>query len=205
MNPDPPANDVDLSGWEPVTFHPSQCPLPRVPIRLRRYREEDREAVLAIYDANAPDRFPQGHRPTFEKFLEVAAHLHLTAPFEFLVVEEADSGEVIACGGASADREQPVNQLSYGLVAPDFQGHGIGATLLFARLVAVTTRPEMNFSYIFSVPKSIGYFLRFGFELYDEWTGEDGKRNPVAVLPYTLQSLASMVELLGERGHLLDL
>ncbi|MCX6953088.1 MAG: GNAT family N-acetyltransferase [Verrucomicrobia bacterium] len=169
-------------------------PAPTVAFRLRRYEPRDRAAVVELHDRNAPDRLPPNHRPTFEAFIDSGC-------VSFFVAE-SPAGEVLACGGVT-DYGDHAHTLMYGLVAPEHQGRRIGATLALARLALASRAPGGHLALIHAVPKSLGYYQRFGFAAYGTWT-EDGVAYPSAVMRYPRSDLREVELTLAQRGHLLD-
>ncbi len=185
-----------LRRWNaPNAIHRQLYPAPAIEMTFRRYRQRDRDAVLELHDSNAPGRFPENHRPTFEKHLD-------SDPHSFFVAESR-GGEVVACGGVSSVGDQ-VNILSYGLVSPKRQGCGIGSALTLARLAFATRVESHHFSLIFAVPKSLGFYRRFGYTECGEWDGEDGKKYPIAVLDYPHEVFGPIGARLEKRGLWID-
>ena len=151
--------------------------------------------MLDLHDSNARDRFPVGHRPVFEHFLD-------SPPSSFFVADAPEAG-VVACGGVLGGGEQ-VHTLCYGLVAPNHQGRGIGSAMVLARLVFATRIPGTHFSFIFAVPKSIGFYQRFGFSSQQTWKGEDQKDYPIGVLSYSSMAVTHIEGVLRKRGLLIN-
>lgn len=179
----------------PNLVHRQLYPPPGIEVRLRPYREEDWGTVLDIHDQNAPGRFPEGHRPHFERFIN-------SSPTSFFVVEAAHVG-VVACCGVSAVAEN-VHILCYGLVSPRYQGMRIGAMMTLARLCFATRTTGIHFSVILTIPKSIGYYQRFGYRQSGQWKADDGKLYPLGTLCYDSKILKPIAETLKRRGHYID-
>ncbi len=187
-----------LRRWvAPNAIHRQLFPRPSVDFRLRPYREPDRDAMLGLYDANAPDRFPEPDRLKFERFLDSDPES------DSYFVAESAGGEIVACGGVSLLHDR-VNVLSYGLVSPEHQGRGVGSALALARLTFATRVAGQNFSLIFAVPKSLGFYHRFGYVEVGAWDGDDGKQYPAAGLGYAHDVFEPIESILEERGLLID-
>src|SRR4051794_8060324 len=124
--------------WYTRLYHHIRGPNPlhptvwngRIPhIAFRRYRESDLHACVELYDLNAPGRFPK---------LEPPYGTTLASGRVYTLVAEKDR-KLIAAGGVSyrgvpgfSNRKAAI--LSFGLVHPDHQNHGIGTALVLARL-----------------------------------------------------------------------
>jgi GNAT superfamily N-acetyltransferase len=183
--------------FAPTAIHRQLYPGPEGSLRLRQYGEADRDGVVRIYRANAPGRFPAGHQPEFERYID-------GAPQSLFVAELKGREGVVACGGVMAVSDV-VHTLCYGMVSPEHQGRGIGSTLALARLVFATRKAGTHFSFIFAVPRSIGFYRRFGYrEAATKWRGPDGGDNPIAMLSYTSAVASSIERILGRRGHCID-
>ena len=170
-------------------------PASSIRFSFRNYQSKDREAVLAIYDSNAPERFPVGHRPHFEEFLNDCDN-------KYFIAESPEHG-VIASGGAYATGER-THTLCYGMVAPQFHGNGIGSALTLARLIFGTRGAGPHFSFIYALNESLSFYNRFGFSKVGKWTDENGKEHPLAVIGYEANVLAPIKKVLDKRNHLLD-
>ncbi len=181
--------------FAPNSLHRQLHPPPALAISFRPYCESDRTTVLDLHDQNAPARFPEGHRPKFEKFID--------SPDKTLLVVESDQAGVVACCGITAIGDN-VHVLCYGLVAREFQGMRIGATMTLARLCFATRNEGMHCSLIYAVPKSMGYYRRFGYAQTQMWQGEDGKQYPAGALAYNSRLLKPIADALRKRGHLID-
>ena len=130
----------------------------RTNIGVRELVPSDREACLQIYRDNEAGRFPDGVLPLFENFIARRDYLKLVC---------CTGNDIVAVGGITVIPGLLALQawLVFGLVAPSYQGHGIGTTLLLARLAALP-RPDGPTRLLLSnVPGSVGFFARFGFKL----------------------------------------
>lgn len=94
-------------------------PGPSVQVVFRTYSKADFDSCVEIYDANAPDRFQNDRRGDFLAYLS-------GCPQGLIVAEH--EGRVVGFAGL-VSYEADVHILVYGIVAPEFQGRGIGSTL----------------------------------------------------------------------------
>lgn len=124
--------------------------------RLRAYRNEDREACLALFDGNVPKYFAIEERQDFVSFLE-----KLPGPY-FVMVNEQE--EVVACGGyATSEKNRELAVLCWGMVRRDLHRHGVGTQLLEERLRLIAAEPHLSIVMIETSQHSCGFFERFGF------------------------------------------
>jgi len=122
---------------------------------IRVYEHRDRDASLAIYKANEPGRFPEGHFEEFAAELEKPGRL-------WLVIEDRE--ELVAVGGISLDKSQhSAAHLMFGMIHPDRHFQGFGTTLLFARLAALPCPDRWTTVYLSPVETSKTFYQRFGF------------------------------------------
>jgi GNAT superfamily N-acetyltransferase len=121
---------------------------------VRRYRAEDREACLAVFDGNVPDFFAASERVDFAAHLESAE--------SFLVLE--NGGVVLACGGVSV-LPSGWAVLDWGMVARAVQGQGLGRQLMLARLVLARGMPGLRGIRLETSQKTCGFYEGFGFRV----------------------------------------
>ncbi|MDH3975435.1 MAG: GNAT family N-acetyltransferase [Deltaproteobacteria bacterium] len=149
---------------------------------------------MRIYKENAPDRFPKGHLPSFEEYLD-------KDPLSFFVAQTPDN-EIIACGGVT-DIGLKFHILCYGMVDPAFQNCRVGSTMVLARMAFATRYSGDHTSIIYSVPRSIGFFERFGYKEVNKWTDEEGHSYPIAANRYSREIFDPIKRILDKRGHLI--
>lgn len=178
-------NEIERQLWPAAKFR----------FYIRAYEAKDREALLHLYDANAPDRFPEGSRPDFEKFLDTEE--------KSLFVVENPQLRLLACGGVAAINPL-VHILCFGLVDPEFQGQRIGTTLTLARLVFATRTSGTHCSIISAVSKSMSFYQRFGYERASTWKAPDDAEHPIGLLAYDPRVMDPIRTVLKRRGFLID-
>lgn len=123
-------------------------------VTLREYRPEDREGCLAVLDANTPEYFAPEERAAFETFLE-------DVPGTYLVL--VDENRIIGCGGYIPVPDTREAHTSWGMVHPDYKGHGLGKRLFQARIDAVKARQDANRIRVITSPMTASFFVPFGF------------------------------------------
>jgi GNAT superfamily N-acetyltransferase len=131
--------------------------------KIRRYREEDRKAVLAAFRSNVPDHFPASEEAWLRSALDEP-----DGPF-FVAVE---GGEVVAFGGYELSSFYDLGTLVFGLVRADRHGAGIGRALLHYRLLHMAGRRQRpRWVTVDTHPHTAGFFERCGFEAIARWPG----------------------------------
>lgn len=127
-----------------------------VPCTIRDYTPEDREACLAVYHSNVPDPCPEAILPLCERFLDEGT--------SYLLVVEHE-GRVVGCGGLELRGEGPFAHLFFGFLHKEWQGRGLGSTLLAARLSLIEHEGQVITVHLEADTGAAGFFGRFGFKL----------------------------------------
>lgn len=132
-------------------------------MRIRRYQETDRKAVLAAFRSNVPAHFPASEEAWLRSCLDDP-----DGPL-FVVVEGA---EVVGFGGYELSDFYNLATLVFGLVRADRHGAGIGKLLLTYRL-AHMAKQKMRPRYVTvdTHPHTAGFFERCGFVEIARWPG----------------------------------
>lgn len=131
--------------------------------RIRRYRPDDRKAVLAAFRSNVPDHFPASEEAWLRSALD-------NPDGPFFVVVEAD--EVVAFGGYELSDFYDLGTLVFGLVRADRHGIGIGRALLHYRLLHMAGRKRRpRWVTVDTHPHTARFFERCGFEVIARWPG----------------------------------
>ncbi len=122
------------------------------PLLVRRYRRDDRQACLALFEGNIPDSFFPHEIPKFMEFLDC-----FCGPY--LVVEE--SGNLVGCGGL-ADHPDDLT-LCWGMVARTRQRQGVGRLLLQVRLALADRIPGGRLVRLNTSQRTAPFFEKEGF------------------------------------------
>ena len=132
-------------------------------IRIRRYRQDDRKAVLAAFRSNVPAHFPASEEAWLRSALDEP-----DGPL-FVAVE---GKEVVAFGGYELSDFYDLGTLVFGLVRADRHGSGIGRALLHYRLLHMAGRKgRPRYVTVDTHPHTAGFFLRCGFVEIARWPG----------------------------------
>jgi len=132
-------------------------------IRIRRYREDDRKAVLAAFRTNVPDHFPASEEAWLRSALDEP-----DGPL-FVVI---DDGELVGFGGYELSDFYNLGTLVFGLVRADRHGSGIGRALLNYRLLHMAGRKgRPRYVTVDTHAHTAGFFERCGFVEIARWPG----------------------------------
>lgn len=132
-------------------------------LRIRRYRDSDRKAVIAAFRTNVPDHFPAAE----EAWLR-SALIDPDGPL-FVVLEGED---VVGFGGYELSEFYDLATLVFGLVRADRHGSGIGRALLLYRLLHMAQQKlRPRYVTVDTHPHTAGFFKRCGFTEIARWPG----------------------------------
>lgn len=125
-------------------------------LRFRAWREDDRDAGLALFDSNVPQFFAAQERADFIEFIE-------DLPGPYFVALDAD-GAAVGCGGyAVHDKKPETAALCWGMIHRAHHGKGWGDALLRHRLDLIAREPVFGSVEIETSQFSRGFFERYGF------------------------------------------
>ena len=118
---------------------------------FRPFSSTDKEACLAIFDANCPSFFVPDERVDYENFLAAS-------PSGYEVCEVA--GRVVAAFGLIGDSGHEV-RLNWIMLDPRSKGIGLGSTIM-DRVIAQGRAAQCSLIGIAASHKSAPFFARFG-------------------------------------------
>jgi len=121
---------------------------------LTPYRFSDRDALLAIFDANTPRFFAPSERGSFEEFL--------THPLGDFRVLRDEVGAIIGCGGVQVANDGTAS-LVWGMIAPPQQGTGYGWWMALDRLSWIATMPNAKRVALDTSQETAGFYAKLGF------------------------------------------
>ena len=127
--------------------------------RLRPFESRDRDSCIAIYQQNEQGYFPPDFLVYFEFWLDCEDYLKLV-----LCIDDVP----VAIGGVGCQKRFGLLDawLTFGMVAPSYQGNGFGSALLFARL-SLLPKPVHSIRVLMTnVGGSRAFYARFGFAPY---------------------------------------
>lgn len=127
-------------------------------ILTRPYRSEDRDACLGLFDANVPNFFAAAEREEYAS--DLAAVDGVRAHYLLLVQD----GRVLAAGGLWRGAGG-VARLVWGIVAPEWQGQGLGRRLVAERLRIAAGVAGLRQVDLTTSPATQGFYARLGFSV----------------------------------------
>lgn len=137
--------------------------------RIRPFRTEDTDAVVALWESCGLVRPWNDPRRDIDRKLTVQPELFLVAELE----DDADD-RVVAAGMAGFDGHR--GWVNYLAVRPDLQGSGLGRTLMaeFERLLTDLGCPKLNLQVRAGNEQVLGFYASLGYT--DDRTVSLGKR-----------------------------
>jgi GNAT superfamily N-acetyltransferase len=123
----------------------------------RPFQPADTTACLQVFDSNTPGFFAPGERGEFVDHLSAIdgkAHRYMVLTC---------GGQVRACGGIGLSGR--VARLTWGMVARDWQGRGLGARLLSERLAVLAGLPAIRRVELSTGIRTAGFYEAAGFRL----------------------------------------
>jgi len=129
---------------------------------FRPFEPADRQACLALLDANTPKFFGANERPDFEQFMD-------DIPGVYLVLLDGD--RVIGCGGFRIeDDSEPdhdpsvrVARTTWGMVHPDYKGYGLGKLLFLHRRDMIKVSGKADRVRVLTSQYIAAFFTKLGF------------------------------------------
>jgi ribosomal protein S18 acetylase RimI-like enzyme len=126
-------------------------------MEIRAYRNEDLEAVVAIFRSNIPKYFTPAEEAGLYEFLDGYSE-------DYYVVEVG--GEVVGAGGIALNElESPTVSLCWGMVHRDHLGTGLGRNLTEFRIKYAREKYGDVPLTIGTSQHTQGFYEKFGFRL----------------------------------------
>ncbi len=121
-------------------------------VDFRDYRDADRAACLALFDANCPAFFAPNERDDYEHWLSDASE----RGYQLACMDEV----VVGAFGLRADTSAAA-ALNWIMISPDHQGRGIGGAMM-ARVIDEARAARIGTVHIAASQHSAPFFARFG-------------------------------------------
>lgn len=120
---------------------------------IRRYEQEDLDAVVAVFRSNIPKYFGPSEEPGLREFLR-------DYPEDYYVLEL--DGEIVGSGGIALNEDDTVS-LCWGMVRKDRLGTGLGKKLTEFRIEASRERFGDRAMVTSTSQHTEGFYEKFGF------------------------------------------
>lgn len=128
-------------------------------MRFQPYTPADRDACLAIFDANTPRSFAPSERADFLRWLEQPAGRY------GVLLDEG--GSVVGCGGIEIGPGGSVTGLVWAMLAPSHQRRGLGRRLVEERLRWIAAIPEAREIRMDTSQHALGFYEKVGFRVIE--------------------------------------
>jgi ribosomal-protein-alanine N-acetyltransferase len=125
---------------------------------IRPYHTTDRENVLLLLDLNTPKYFAAEEKKDFIFYLD--------NEIEYYYVVELDNA-IIACGGFNFAKDDTNGFIAWDIVHPDFQGKGVGKSLLNFRIEQLQSFDSVNKITVRTSQHVFAFYEKAGFKLVD--------------------------------------
>lgn len=118
---------------------------------FRAYQAGDREACLAIFDANCPEYFAENERDEYAEFLDAMSDGY----------EVCEVGGLVVAAFGLLTNDDGENRLCWIMLDPNTQGGGLG-TAIMQHVISRGGDSGMRMIEIAASHKSAPFFARFG-------------------------------------------
>ena len=136
--------------------------LPTADVNFRSYSPKDKEACLAIFDANCPEFFAPNERSDYTEFLG-------SIPADYEVCLSGDS--IVGALGLTGE-DPKYKSINWILISPDSQGLGIGS-IFMNRAINLSRVAKLEHIKIAASHLSAPFFAKYGaagdIEIKDGW------------------------------------
>ena len=129
---------------------------------IRKYKKEDKDAVLQLLKMNIPDYFAASEYDDLINYLE--------SGYEDYFVVNID-GIVVGAGGINYFLKNKTARLSWDIIHPDWQGKGIGSRLTKMRIELINANPDIDLIEVRTSQLAYRFYEKMGFKL--EYTSDD--------------------------------
>lgn len=123
---------------------------------LRPCQPSDKPPLLALMNLNTPRYFAASEATDFADYLEYRVEA-------YFVVEEAQS--IVGGGGINYFPEEATARMSWDMIHPDYQGKGIGRSLILHRIDEIKKNPSIRAIAVRTTQLTYRFYEKMGFEL----------------------------------------
>jgi GNAT superfamily N-acetyltransferase len=123
---------------------------------IRPYKQEDKDDVLKLLYLNTPKYFDPSEEDGFVHYLDHERE-------DYFVVD--DQGTLIGAGGINYEDGYQTGIISWDLVHPDYQGKGIGRSLVQHRIEVMKGKPGLTSIRVRTTQLTDQFYTKMGFQL----------------------------------------
>ncbi|UII29714.1 GNAT family N-acetyltransferase [Fulvivirga ulvae] len=125
-------------------------------IKIRRYKEVDKEKLLHLIRLNTPQYFDPKEESDFSTYLDDELET-------YFVVE--DKEEIIGCGGINYFPDEHTARISWDMIHPEAQGRGVGKKLTLHRIDEIKKRKDIRTIVVRTTQLVYSFYEKAGFTL----------------------------------------
>lgn len=125
-------------------------------ITIRSYTAGDKEALLSLLRLNTPAYFSPEEEKDFVHYLD-----HETELYYVILVKDRVAGG----GGINFIPAEQEARISWDVFHPDYQGQGLGTSLLRYRLGRIRERADIARIVVRTSQQAFGFYRKQGFQL----------------------------------------
>lgn len=127
-------------------------------IIIRKYKPEDKEALVKIMHNNVPKYFAETEVDDYEEYLDEEIEEYFVA-----TIDE----NIIAAGGINYDRPRQLAKISWDLVDIPYHHQGVGTLLLEHRFQVIANKKDIKSIIVRTSQHAFGFYEKKGFKLLE--------------------------------------
>ena len=127
-------------------------------IIIRKYKEEDKHALVNIMQNNIPKYFAETELSDYKEYLEEEIEEYFIASMD---------NRIIAAGGINYDRPRQLAKISWDIVDVPFHHQGIGSLLLEHRFQVISNKKDIKSIIVRTSQHAFGFYEKKGFKLLE--------------------------------------
>ena len=126
------------------------------PVQIRAYNVTDKAAILHLLHLNTPKSFSPDEQKDLIYYLD--------NEIDFYFVLETDA-QIVGCGGFNLSADATVGYLAWDIFHPEYQGRGLGSSLLKYRLAQLKTYSTVQKIIVRTSQLAYIFYQKQGFQL----------------------------------------
>ena len=127
-------------------------------ISIREYKLSDKESIVDLFRLNTPKYFALEEEKELDNYL--------TNELEYYCVATINN-RVIGCGGINFEDNKTIGYISWDIIHPDFQGKGIGKTILKHRIEKLQSTQTIKQILVRTSQHTFKFYEKNGFAILE--------------------------------------
>lgn len=123
---------------------------------IREYSNIDKPKIIELFRKNTPEYFDQSEEKDLKNYLN--------HNIEDYFVYDVHS-EIIGAGGINYFFEEKLARISWDMIHPNYQGHGIGKRLVQHRINHLNANPNIDLIAVRTSQLAYKFYAKMGFAL----------------------------------------